>query len=151
MELEIIAVELNKCADRRELLLRLSSELVKKSYAREGLAEAVIEREKEFPTGLELKGGVNVAIPHADAKYILKPAILVARLKEPVIFQHMVDRKTIPVIAVFFLALKDPHSQISTLQKLASILEDESTALRLKSIKSSKELANFLRSVLRSD
>jgi mannitol/fructose-specific phosphotransferase system IIA component (Ntr-type) len=46
------------------------------------------------------------------------------------------------------LALNDPHSQIQTLQKLASSFEDEKILLRIKSAKNSEELASFLKEVL---
>lgn len=137
-----------ECKDRVEVLQRLSEVLVVRGYADPGLTEAVIKREEEFPTGLELKGNVNVAIPHADAKYVHKPAIVVAKLTNFVKFQHMVDRREIEVDIVLMLALNDPHKQIQTLQKLASALEDEKVILKLKSAKDSETVARILREVL---
>jgi len=148
MEIEVIAAELVGGGDKFKVLQQLAGILIKKRYADRELSTAIIEREREFPTGLELKEGVNVAIPHADAKYVRKPAIVVAKLAKPVKFQHMVDRKEIDVDTVFLLALNDPHSQIQTLQKLASSFEDEKILLRIKSAKNSKELASFLKEVL---
>ncbi len=148
MNVEIIAAEEFECESNVEALKRLSKILVERGYADQKLPEAVVEREKEFPTGLELKGNVNVAIPHADAKYVHKPAIVVAKLSKPVKFQHMVDKKEIEVEVVLLLALNDPHKQIQTLQRLASAFESEEATLRLKSARSSKELAEFLKEML---
>jgi len=125
MNVEIIAAEEFECESNVEALKRLSKILVERGYADQKLPEAVVEREKEFPTGLELKGNVNVAIPHADAKYVHKPAIVVAKLSKPVKFQHMVDKKEIEVEVVLLLALNDPHKQIQTLQRLASAISEK--------------------------
>ena len=151
MEIEIIAAELLKGDDKVQVLQQLAEILIEKGYADRELSTAIIEREREFPTGLELKEGVNVAIPHADAKYVKKPAIVVAKLAKPVKFQHMVDKKEIDVDTIFLLALNDPHSQIQTLQKLASSFEDEKILSRIKFVKNSEELAGFLKEVLRKD
>jgi len=151
MEIEIIAAELLKGDDKVQVLQQLAEILIEKGYADRELSTAIIEREREFPTGLELKEGVNVAIPHADAKYVRKPAIVVAKLAKPVKFQHMVDKKEIDVDTIFLLALNDPHSQIQTLQKLASSFEDEKILSRIKFVKNSEELAGFLKEVLRKD
>jgi len=151
MEIEIIAAELLKGDDKVQVLQQLAEILIEKGYADRELSTAIIERERKFPTGLELKEGVNVAIPHADAKYVKKPAIVVAKLAKPVKFQHMVDKKEIDVDTIFLLALNDPHSQIQTLQKLASSFEDEKILSRIKFAKNSEELAGFLKEVLRKD
>jgi PTS system galactitol-specific IIA component len=148
MELEVIAAELVRGDDKIEVLQQLAEILIKKKYADQELSTAIIEREREFPTGLELKEDVNVAIPHADAKYVRKPVIVVAKLAKPVKFQHMVDRKEIDVDTIFLLALNEPHSQIQTLQKLASSFEDEKILLRIKFAKNSEELAGLLKEVL---
>jgi len=151
MEIEVIAAELAKGDDKVEVLQQLAEILIRKGYADRELSTAIIEREREFPTGLELKEGVNVAIPHADAKYVKKSAIVVAKLAKPVKFQHMVDKKEIDVDTIFLLALNDPHSQIQTLQKLASSFEDEKILSRIKFAKNSEELAGFLKEVLKKD
>ncbi|MEM0011291.1 MAG: PTS sugar transporter subunit IIA [Candidatus Bathyarchaeia archaeon] len=149
MDVEIIFAENLKCGDSIEVLQKLSEILVRKGYADPELPGAIIKREKEFPTGLELKCNVNVAIPHADARYVHKPAVLVAKLANPVKFQHMVDGREIDVDIVLLLALNDPHKQIQTLQKLASALENEEIVLRLKSVENSEMLAGILEEILK--
>ncbi|MCD6535675.1 MAG: PTS sugar transporter subunit IIA [Thaumarchaeota archaeon] len=149
MEVEIIAAEPLSCDSDEEILRKLSEILVKRGNADEKLPEAVVEREKEFPTGLELKGGVNVAIPHADAKYVRRPAIVAAKLEKPVKFRHMVDKKELEVEVVFLLALNDPRKQVQTLQKLATVFENEEMIKKLKTAENSEELAELLKKILK--
>ncbi|MBU5585366.1 PTS sugar transporter subunit IIA, partial [Enterococcus sp. S181_ASV_20] len=48
--------------------------------------QAVIERERIFPTGLPTKG-INVAIPHTDSIHVKKEGFLVGVLEKPVTFE----------------------------------------------------------------
>ena len=48
-----------------EVIEQLGRFLLKKGYIKESFINAVIEREKVFPTGIK-SNTLNVAIPHAD-------------------------------------------------------------------------------------
>ena len=146
--MEIIAIEIPEAGNREDVIKMLSEVLVKRGNAEKELPKAILERERQFPTGLKLKLGVNVAIPHANAKYIRRPAIVVTKLHNPVKFLNMEDRREIYVNIIFLLALNDPRSQIHVLQKLASMLQNEEMVLKLKSARDSEELANLLKKEL---
>lgn len=76
-------------AKNREGLLRdLAGILIKKGYVKDSYGDEILTREKLFPTGLATQG-VKVAIPHTDAKYVNVPAILIAKLKHPIVFKAM--------------------------------------------------------------
>ena len=145
MSVEVIPVDIKDFSDRQTLLRKLAVEMIERGYAKPELADAVINREEEYPTGLELKDGVGVAIPHADAKYILRPFIAVMRPKKDIIFQHMVDRREIQVSIIIFLGLNESGSHIKMIEKLATIFENEEYLEKLKYIKESHELAEFLK------
>ncbi len=55
---------------------------------------ALIEREKMFPTGLDMeflgKDLPNVAIPHTDTIHNLTENVVVVRLAKPVTFHNMI-------------------------------------------------------------
>ena len=102
--------------DREDLLSRLSDILYEKGYENESFKQAILEREKVFPTGLPTLG-VKVALPHTDTEHVIKPAILISTLKEPVVFKEMGNGvNDIDVGIVFLLAVKNPAYQVKLLQ-----------------------------------
>lgn len=105
----------------------LAAGLVKQSYP-----QAILEREKSFPTGLPTVG-VGVAIPHTDIEHVNEPAIAVGILRHPVHFQNMAEPdESIPVHLLFMLALNEPHAQIEMLQQLMGLVQDADLLQRLK-------------------
>ncbi len=70
----------------------LASKLIEKGVVKADFADAVVEREMGFPTGLQV-GEINVAIPHTDAKYVNAAGMAVATLKRPVNFGKMDERR----------------------------------------------------------
>jgi PTS system galactitol-specific IIA component len=133
-----------KAKDSEEAIRRIGQVLYERSLVRETFVEAVLEREREMPTGLPLDE-MNAAIPHADIEHVIKPALAIATLDKPVPFRVMVDPdETIGVILIFLLALNKPHDQIEMLQKVAMVLQDSALLRDLKRAKSSKEMVEIL-------
>jgi len=127
-----------------EVISFLSAQLQEKGFVKESFLDAVIEREKEHPTGLYL-GKINVAIPHTDVQHVLKPGMAVATLKEPVIFRKMDEPKdSIPVSMVFLLAILDPQEYVNFLAKLARSFSSNSFISSLLSSENSVMLKNLL-------
>ena len=88
--------------------------------------QAVIDREKVYPTGLSINDGIGIAIPHTDGIHIIKPQIGFMTLKEPVIFKDMGDdQHEIEVNIIFMLGLLKSEHQIEMLQKLVGLFQDE--------------------------
>ena len=52
--------------DREEAIGKMAKELYKKGYVKESYINAILDREKVFPTGLPTEE-VGVAIPHTDS------------------------------------------------------------------------------------
>ncbi|KLU63568.1 transcriptional regulator ManR [Peptococcaceae bacterium CEB3] len=130
--------------NQEELLRELSSQLLSKGYVKDSFADAVIAREKTFPTGL-VTSGVCVAIPHTDAIHVVKPGILIANLREPVIFKEMGNGvNDIKVEIIFLLAINKPESQIGVLKKLMNIFSKADVLLELKHAKSVLETLEIL-------
>lgn len=110
--------------DRTAALSMVADELIRKDIVKASYEPAIIQREKDFPTGLNAPS-IGVAIPHTDAVHVNKPQIAVARLAEPVSFLQMGDGANVDVRLLFMLALKEPHAQLATLQKLMALIQDE--------------------------
>lgn len=128
----------------KEVISFLSKQLQEKGFVKESFLKAVIEREGEHPTGLYL-GNINVAIPHTDIEYVLKPGLAVATLNKPVVFRKMDEpNKSIPVSIVFLLAILDPQEYVNFLAKLARGFSNSSFVSSLLSSKNSLEVKNLL-------
>ncbi|MFB5661259.1 PTS sugar transporter subunit IIA [Alteribacillus sp. HJP-4] len=110
---------------KEDILQAMGQNLVEKKFVKKSFVEAVIEREKEFPTGLPT-AGISVAIPHTDVEHVNKKSISVAVLADEVHFGVMGDdQETTPVKMVFMLAMNESHSQLSLLQKLTQVFQNE--------------------------
>ena len=68
--------------DWSEAIRLTSGELYRNGCVKEEFYEKCCERERDYPTGLT--EFCPVAIPHASKDYVLKQAICVLRLQEPV-------------------------------------------------------------------
>src|ERR1035437_9385608 len=73
--------------DWKEVLLKFSDMAEKNGFVRSGFGEALIAREKEYPTGLPTE--IPLAIPHAYPEYIIKSGVGLALLDPPVTFRQM--------------------------------------------------------------
>jgi PTS system galactitol-specific IIA component len=131
--------------DADEVIKHLSLLLEKKGYVKSSFLNAVLEREISLPTGLELEGAVNAAIPHADVKHVNAPSVALAVLGKPVIFRCMVEpEKELPVRLIFLLAMNEPKKQVEILQKVANILQDNELVNQLVNSRSEKEVIDAL-------
>lgn len=120
-----------KFDNKEDLLNFLSGQLLEKGYVKSEYQKAILDREKIYPTGLPALG-VSIAIPHADNNLVNETTIAIGILKEPVIFYSMEDSETeLNVQIVMMLAIKEPHGQIEMLQKVVSIIQDETLTTQL--------------------
>jgi PTS system galactitol-specific IIA component len=134
--------------NQNELLLQLADVLHKKGFVKESYAEAILQREKEYATGLNTMG-IKVAIPHTYPVHVLKPAILVAKLSDPVLFKEMGDgQKDVEAKLIFMLAVTDPEEHLETLSKLMTIFSDGDKLLDLYQTKSAAAMVGKLSEIL---
>ncbi|WJP97285.1 PTS sugar transporter subunit IIA [Macrococcus bovicus] len=112
-------------SSKEELFSHIQQEALKSGYITEQFEEKIAEREKSFPTGLEV-GNLNIAIPHTDPEYVLKQFIAIYTLKEPIKFRRMDDPSADTAVSiVFVLGLNEPHAQLEVLQDLMAKLQDQ--------------------------
>lgn len=110
--------------DHLKALSFLADSLKKAGYVKEGYKEAILAREKQYPTGLP-GGEINMAIPHTDYHLVNRTTVAVGILKNPVLF-HSMDNVAheIPVQVIIMLAIKEPHGQIKMLQNIIGLIRD---------------------------
>ncbi|OJF96211.1 PTS sugar transporter subunit IIA [Alkalibacterium sp. 20] len=110
---------------KEDILNFLSNKLLEHDYVKPEYPKAIIEREKIYPTGLPSLG-VNIAIPHADNELVHKTSIAIGMLKNSAKFCSMENiEKELDVKIVMMLAIKEAHGQIEMLQKVVSIIQND--------------------------
>ena len=108
-------------SNRDQAIISLGEKLYKNGYVKDTFINAVLERERNSPTGLPTQP-LGVALPHIACEYVERTAIAVGLLSKPVEFFIMgaLD-KTVDVSLVFLMAIQDPANQIHMLQGLAQL------------------------------
>ena len=111
-------------ADNQEQLFdQVATLLEEKKVVTDTYRSALIEREKMFPTGLDMeflgKDLPNVAIPHTDTIHNLTENVVVVRLPKPVKFHNMIaPDKEVEVSLLFFIINNSSSSQTNILAQL---------------------------------
>lgn len=131
LDRDCVAIRLN-AGTAEDVIRRLASKLESKGLVRSTYAQAAVDRETTYPTGLPLGLAMNIAIPHTDPVHVIKPAIALATLAEPVAFASMEDPdETVHVGLVFLLAINDKDRQIDALQDVMTVVQSPETVERL--------------------
>lgn len=125
-ELKDTLIFLNlKAADNKEVLQIMGDAMIQEGYGEEGFTEALLEREKDYPTGLDVDG-IGVAIPHTDAEHVKKEGISIAVLDQPIAFDAMGEddcQVPVKIVIMFTVAGKDKH--IDRLLQILDMIKDE--------------------------
>lgn len=104
---------------------RIAGILTEQGYAKDTYAQAIVDREANFPTALDMSG-LNVAIPHCDVANVNKAAFCMAVLKHPVDWHKMDEpEETCKVSVVVMLALTEAHAHLEMLQKVIAFVQDQ--------------------------
>ncbi len=145
---ELILMD-QEASDYEELIIQIEDIAYEKGYVEKGFSKAVIEREKLYPTGLPTNK-VKVAIPHAiERDNVKKSAIIISKLKKPVLFREMGSLDNfIPVDIVFLLAVNGSKDQLTILQDLIGLFSNDEAMLKLKNINSASDMIKTLRESL---
>ena len=111
---------------------------------------AVIEREKEYPTGLRLDGAINVALAHADIIHVHKNGFALAILEEPIEFHEMANPEgLVPVHIVFVMAAASPKAIMGFIQKLSEqIFMKKEVVQKIYQSKDEKVIKDILENIL---
>lgn len=134
-----------QASSKEDALRQMANNMLEQGIVKNSYVEAIIERENNYATGLPTKG-VPVAIPHTDREHVIQKSISIGVLKDPVDFVIMGESdQTVPVKLIFMLAMDENHTQLSLLQKLMSVFQDEQRLLYLAGEKDKSKLIDALR------
>lgn len=128
-----------------EECIRLAGKLfLKAGYVNEEYVDAVVEREKEYPTGLP-GDEISIAIPHTNNTYVNNPCVGVVIPNKPVEFGIMGTKDgKIPVEVVFPLVIKDSKMQLVMLREIMKIIQDGELLCKIRDAKDEKEVIGYL-------
>lgn len=136
--------------DKEAVLRSLADLLQRQGYVKASFSSAVLDREKVFPTGL-MTQVTGVAIPHTNSSHVNRSAIAIAILQQPVEFMAMDNpASSVPVEIVIMLAIKEPESQLTILQKIMQILNRRLILSGLKNARTTAEVMAILNAHLSS-
>jgi len=147
--LEPLAVLPRLRADSAEQVIRKLGEILRQQgYVADDFVQATLDREQDAPTGLPLAGSVNAALPHVEPAFVLRPAVGLATLTDPVHFGHMVEKeRRVPVRLVIMLAMDRPEAQVQMLQQLVEILQDPALVERIMACATREELLQLIQTL----
>ncbi len=137
-------------ADNQEQLFdQVATLLEEKKVVTDTYRSALIEREKMFPTGLDMeflgKDLPNVAIPHTDTIHNLTENVVVVRLAKPVIFHNMIaPDKEVEVSLLFFIINNSSSSQTNILAQLMDFFTGDGHLEALSKITEPEALFQYI-------
>ena len=133
-----------EASDAFDFLNKINIELVNKNIVMPTYLDAIIEREKKYPTGLPSQP-FPVAIPHGDPEHVIRPCIVVVRPTTPIEFGEMgTDDKTVAAKYIFMLVVKKVSNQITLLQSMIDMFMDENAMGELDSANTSEQIMEVL-------
>lgn len=119
-----------------------SKKLLELGFVEESFEKAIIEREKKYPTGLDLET-VSIAIPHTDVEHIKEPFLYFNKIvdDENIEFIQMgTDDVIVNPKYVMVLGIKNPKEQVDLLSTIIELFNDEKFVSGLSQAENNKEV-----------
>lgn len=138
-----------EAADSEDAIRQAAALLEKGGYVKSSYVDAVLEREKAYPTGLHLDG-IDIAMPHTMPEHVNKAAVCVVKLKNPVRFQHMAEPEIdVDAVMLFMMAIEDPKEQLSNLKTIMRMFTNKEAVSAFVRAASREELVKAVESYLK--
>lgn len=136
---------------KEKVLTEIGKTLYEKGIVKQSFIKALVEREKEFPTGIDLApvaaGLANVAIPHTDAKHCKDQVIVFVKLAQAVIFRNMMKPDEEMDVNYLFIIVNDRKTkQTNILSDLMGFMTNKENMQKLDTLESEAEIYEFLTS-----
>lgn len=125
---------------------QIGGALIREGYAKDSYIQALIEREREYPTGLEVDG-FGVAIPHTNVAHVNKAGTAIAVLRNPVTFHVMGgdDDETVETRLVFMLSVVEPNKHMDKLQRIIMMIQDPALLDRISQAQDAQEIIELIK------
>ena len=122
----------------------LGQTMIDKGYANENYIAGLMERESEFPTGIQTET-IGVALPHTDASFVKVSKIGLLVLENSVKFGAMggADER-VDVKIVFLLGCSEGNEHLQALQNVVELIQDTEFVNTLLSLSTKDEAYELL-------
>lgn len=145
------AVYISDAVDRDAVFSEVYQHLLKAGYVKGNFLSHVLEREDQYPTGIDTspisKDLPNVAIPHTEGEFVNARLIVPVGLKHPIKFKNMVNPSQELEVKFWFMILNnDPTGQANVLAQIMGFLSHTPVEKlnMLFNFNSTDEIYNFL-------
>lgn len=133
---------------QEEVFTYIGDILRQKGLVKKGFTESILDREKNYPTGLDLSPVAddmpNVAIPHTEAEYCNDKAVVFTKLNRELTFRNMIDpEKELKVQYLFFIINNEKTNQTNILSELIEFMTNREHMKRLETLKGKREIHQF--------
>lgn len=135
-------IDLNcKSVSVEEFFAEKAKVLRELGYVTDTYETALLEREKEYPTGLEM-AAITIAIPHTMPEHIKKPFIYFNRLtqKGMQFIQMGTDDVVVEPQYILMLGITNPREQVALLAELMDLFNGEEFIDALVQAKSAQDI-----------
>lgn len=108
---------------QEEVFTEIANKLSLKNYVAPAFLENIIEREKGYPTGMDMSVVdpelPSFAVPHTEVEFVHTRRIVPVKLTTPVEWHSMIDpSQTFPVSFLFMILNDDKEAQVGILAKI---------------------------------
>ncbi|MBF8969629.1 PTS sugar transporter subunit IIA [Streptococcus sp. NLN76] len=118
-------VFISEALTQNDVFVEVAQALLEHGLVTEEFLSNLVEREKQYPTGLPLapidERLPNVAIPHTESSFVNQTRIVPVKLKHPLIFHNMIVPDEELQVSFLFMILNHDESEQSGL--LAQIMD----------------------------
>lgn len=138
--------DFNLCVDGNQSTYfeTMIQKLNEKKLVNEDFAQALRDREKQFPTGIETLT-MGVAVPHVDSEFVLQNALFITAFHPAVEFNRMDEpSQQVKVSLSFLLLIKDVSAHTATLAQLTEVWKNSDLLERMAEAKSKLEVIQLL-------
>lgn len=135
---------LNEKITRDEALEIVGNKFYHDGIVTAGFVKALQQREKDFPTGMILEKGTNIAISHTDDKYVIKDRIAIIIADNPVIFKSIENGKNDIKCNIFFIMALTKENKNEILSAMADLFENYEDILKKFSVMTDEDILDIL-------
>lgn len=123
----------------------MGNKMKNSGYVDDSYVGAVIKREKDTPTGLQI-GEYVIAIPHAEQDYVNKPVLSVATFVKPIKIHSMIQpEEELQTNLMILMAVKEPDKQVQILSQLMSVFQNVELLRELELAANRDEMLKILK------
>lgn len=137
----------SEVSGQNEYLYDTAQRLIENNLVAEDFYEAIIQREKNYPTGLQTKV-YGIAIPHVESQYVNESGLHVTKFEKPIIFHRMDDAKEVIEVHVsFMLLIENSNNHMEALKDLISYCQNEKFLNELLNIEDKTSLLELVKRI----